>query len=208
MTAKFDELIIPGLFDSGPEHWQSHWLRNRPQALKVDLGAWDRPTPDQWIARLDRAIARRRQPVFLIAHSLGCLAVAWWAQHASADRRHKVRAALLVAPPDVERADAHHLLRPFAPVPRGRLPFPSLLVASRSDPYASFSRATDLADAWGSQLIDAGDAGHINVDPGAEDWADGIALIDRLRLDCSDYAPSSHVRIPDRHITRTRSRRA
>ena len=41
----FDEMIIPGLFDSGPDHWQSHWLRSRPQALKVDLGAWDSPRP-------------------------------------------------------------------------------------------------------------------------------------------------------------------
>lgn len=79
MTTRFDELIIPGLFDSDADHWQSHWLRTRPHALKVELGAWDGPDPDQWIARLDRAIARRQHPVFLIAHSLGCLAVVWWA---------------------------------------------------------------------------------------------------------------------------------
>lgn len=68
--SKFDELIIPGLFDSGPDHWQSHWLRSRAQALKVELGAWDNPTIEQWVARLDRAVARRRERVILVAQSL------------------------------------------------------------------------------------------------------------------------------------------
>ena len=209
MTTKFDELIIPGLFDSDPDHWQSHWLRTRPQALKVELGSWDGPTPDLWTARLDRAIARRRHPVFLVAHSLGCLAVAWWAQQASTDRLHKVRAALLVAAPDVDRPDAHRLVRPFAPAPRRTLPFPSLLVASRTDPYARFASSAGLAAAWGSELIDAGDAGHINGEAGVEDWPDGIALIDRLRLDRSGRSSApADTRIPDRRVPRTRGRRA
>jgi uncharacterized protein len=209
MTAKFDELIIPGLYDSGPEHWQSHWLHRRPQALKVELGVWDGPTPDPWIARLDRAIARRRQPVFLIAHSLGCLAVAWWAAQASTDRLHKVLGALLVAPPDVDRADAHALVRPFAPAPRGALPFPALLVASRTDRYGSFASLQALARDWACDLVDAGDAGHINADSGHGDWPEGIALLERLRLRAA--APAAdlrHARVPDRHVTRTRSRRA
>jgi predicted alpha/beta hydrolase family esterase len=159
MAAKFDELIIPGLFDSGPDHWQSHWLHARPQALKVELGSWDEPTPELWTARLDRAIARRQAPVVLVAHSLGCLAVAWWAQEASPDRLHKVRGALLVAPPDVDRPDAHRLVRPFAPAPRSTLPFSTMLVASRTDPYASFAKLAGLAGDWGAELIDAGDLG-------------------------------------------------
>lgn len=206
MTATFDELIIPGLFDSGPDHWQIHWLAARPQALKVELGAWDRPDPDLWTARLDRAIARRRHPVFLIAHSLGCLAVAWWAQQASTDRLHKVRAALLVAPPDVDRPGAHRLVRPFAPAPRRPLLFPSLLVASRTDPYATFASQTALATAWEARLIDAGDAGHINAEAGVEDWPDGIALLDRLRFECSGR-PVTHA-APARTVIRARGRRA
>lgn len=208
MTARFDELVVPGLFDSGPEHWQTHWLRARPQALKVDLGAWDAPAPDLWVARLDRSIARRRNPVFLIAHSLGCLAVAWWARHASTDRLGKVRGALLVAPPDVDRADAHPLLRPFAPAPRTALPFPALLVASRTDPYARFSRLAGLAESWDAELVDAGDLGHINAASDIGDWPDGLALLDRLRSRRTDPATQKPVRVPDRHPTRARSRRA
>jgi predicted alpha/beta hydrolase family esterase len=207
MAAKFDELIIPGLFDSGPDHWQSHWLRARPQALKVELGSWDEPTPGLWIARLDRAIARRQAPVVLIAHSLGCLAVAWWAQEASPARLHKVRGALLVAPPDVDRPDAHRLVRPFAPAPRGTLPFSTVLVASRTDPYASFAKLSGLASDWGAELIDAGDLGHINVDSGVEDWPDGLVLLDRLRARWPGRMDGiQRPRMPYRPATRTRSR--
>jgi uncharacterized protein len=204
MTAKFDELIIPGLYDSGPEHWQSHWLRQRPQALKVELGVWDGPTPDPWVARLDRAVARRRQPVFLVAHSLGCLAVAWWAAHAATDRLHKVRGALLVAPPDVDRPDAHPLVRPFAPAPRRALPFPALLVASRTDRYGAFASLSALARDWECDLIDAGDAGHINAESGHGDWPEGLALLERLRRKGGSFplAPRQ-TRVPDRPVPRT-----
>lgn len=118
----------------------------------------------------------------LVAHSLGCLAVAWWAAQASPDSLSKIRGALLVAPPDVDHVQAHRLLRPFAPAPPSRLPFPSMLVASRTDPYAAFAGLAKIAGEWGAALVDAGDAGHINVESGVEDRPDGLVLLDRLRL--------------------------
>jgi hypothetical protein len=62
----------------------------------------------------------------------------------------------------------------FAPLPRDPLPFPSLLVASRSDPYCTFERAEDFAYAWGSALLDAGDAGHVNIASGYGPWPEGL----------------------------------
>jgi predicted alpha/beta hydrolase family esterase len=174
------ELIIPGLFDSGPDHWQSRWLALRPNAARVELGRWHAPSRDLWVAHLDRAIGRQRGPVVLIAHSLGCLAVSWWAREASAARLSKVRGAMLVAPPDVDRPDAHALLQPFAPAPLGPLPFPSLLVASRDDRYADFARLAWLAGAWRSELVDVGQRGHINAESDLGDWPQGLALLDRL----------------------------
>lgn len=174
------ELIIPGLFDSGPDHWQSHWVATRPRAVRVELGRWHEPSRDLWVAHLDRAIGRQRGPVVLVAHSLGCLAVAWWAQEASAARLSKVRGALLVAPPDVDRTDTHPLLQPFAPAPAGPLPFRSLLVASRDDRYADFVRLVGLAGAWGSDLVDVGRLGHINAESDLGDWPQGQALLGRL----------------------------
>ena len=29
-------LIVPGLYNSGPDHWQSHWERDLPGAVRVE----------------------------------------------------------------------------------------------------------------------------------------------------------------------------
>ena len=78
-----------------------------------------------------------------------------------------MRGALLVAPPDVDSADAHPFVRRFAPAPNRALPFPSILVASRDDRYAAFGRLEGHARAWGSRFVDAGQAGHINARSGS-----------------------------------------
>ncbi|MBV9842506.1 MAG: alpha/beta hydrolase [Sphingomonadaceae bacterium] len=182
------KLIVAGLFDSGPGHWQSLWCDADPDCRKVELGEWAQPSRVLWLSRLDRAVAREREPVVLVAHSLGCLAVAWWAAEASRDRLAKVRAALLVAPPDVDRPDTHPLLRPFAPSPSGALPFPAMLVASRDDRYACFESAAALAARWNCTLIDAGARGHLNAESDIGDWPEGRALVDQL-VDVNNARP-------------------
>ena len=101
------------------------------------------------------------EPAVLVAHSLGCLHTAAWASHSQNTAR--VKAALLVAPGDAEREDMRPLLPSWSPIALQRLPFPSVLVGSRNDPYCSFARAHTLATAWGSRFVDLGDAGHINA---------------------------------------------
>jgi len=41
-----------------------------------------------------------------------------------------------------------------------------VLVASSDDPYCTMQRASDFAEAWGSEFVSAGEAGHINVESG------------------------------------------
>ena len=60
------------------------------------------------------------------------------------------------------------------------LPFPSTLVASTDDPYCTFERATQFADAWGSRLVNIGARGHINADSALGDWPAGQALLQEL----------------------------
>lgn len=177
-----DCLILPGLHDSGPDHWQTRWLAAREDCERVELGRWSQPSRSLWVSRLDRAIARAASPVVLVAHSLACHAVAWWAADASLDRLGKVRGALLVAPPDVDRADAVAALRPFAPTPPGRLPFRSILAASRDDDYASFARLMGMAATWGSELADFGLQGHLNAESRLGDWIEGQGLLRSLIL--------------------------
>jgi uncharacterized protein len=172
-----DILILPGWGDSGPEHWQTQWQQKNPSYLRVIQREWINVDPAEWIDTLDRCIQTRRKPVVLLAHSLSCTLVARWA----ALGRNNVAAAFLVAPTDVERRET---CPPetwcFAPIPRARLPFKSMVVASSSDPYTSLANAALLADHWGSQFVNIGDAGHINVASGHGPWPEGEALLARL----------------------------
>ncbi len=171
-------LIVPGWQDSGPDHWQSRW-QARLNALRVQQTDWHTPRRNDWVLGLQRAIAEADRPVLLVAHSLGCITIAHWALTAPGafQARRLVRGALLVAPADVERAEAPAELRDFAPVPGRRLPFPTVVVASTTDPYCAFDRAQFFASRWGAQLVSLGDAGHINADAGYTEWAEGFALL-------------------------------
>jgi len=185
-------LILPGINDSGPAHWQSLWESSIPGARRVLQDDWDHPDCAAWVAALTHAVEMARQGkgeheegpgVVLVAHSLGCLLVA----HAAATApsrdvlaRH-VRGALLVAPPDPDAISfPTDIARGFDPLPLERLPFPSVLVASHDDPYADFTFARRVAAAWGSELVDAGARGHLNAESGLDDWPEGRRLLDRL----------------------------
>jgi uncharacterized protein len=173
-------LIVPGLNNSGPDHWQSLWEARRDDCRRVDLGCWSEPDRRIWTERFDAGLAMTDGPVVLVAHSLGCLTIVWWALGASHEGLARIRGALLVAPPDVDAADAHPLLRRFAPAPVAPLPFPSILVASRNDRYATFDRLEALARGWGSRFVDAGHVGHINALSDLGDWPDGELLLEEM----------------------------
>lgn len=173
-------LIVPGLNNSGPDHWQSAWERQRSDCVRVDLGLWDRPHRNTWVNKLNLAIYRAGRPVILVAHSLGCHAVAWWAQYEQPQRGGPVLGALLVAPPDVDGAAPNHPTATFAPTPEILLPFDTIVVASHDDHYIPYERARDLAKMWGAQFADAGQVGHINADSGLGDWPFGQFLLAQL----------------------------
>ena len=123
-------LTVPGLANSGPEHWQTLWEQQIPDCQRVDLGMWDRPHRNTWVNKLNLAIHRVGRPVILVAHSLGCLTVAWWAKYEQPPEGHQVLGALLVAPPEVDFFPADERLAKFAPTPVEPLPFPSIFAAS------------------------------------------------------------------------------
>ena len=173
-------LMVPGLCNSGPHHWQTLWEAEDPRIVRADLGMWDQPRRNVWVTNLGHAIRSLAAPVIICAHSLGCLAVAWWALMEGEQDEGRVAGALLVAPPDCDRADVDPRLADFAPMPRVALPFPALLVASRNDPYADIGHARQTARAWGATLHDAGELGHINADSGLGRWAEGRALLRRM----------------------------
>lgn len=180
-------LVIPGLYNSGPGHWQTHWERRLPWARRVEQSDWERPTLAEWVEGLVQSV-RQRPGAILVGHSLGCALVAHLAQLRGS---RGIAGALLVAPADVNREGAAgRLLLGFGPMPHQRLPFPSIVVASRNDPFMAFGRASALAQAWGSEFVDLGPAGHINVEAGYGPWPDGLRLLDRLAAHSSAHLAS------------------
>lgn len=172
--ADLDVLVLPGWRNSGPAHWQTHWEARFPEWRRVEQDNWNYPKREDWVASLDRAIARSSRPVLLVAHSLGCITVAHWA---ASRRGGQVAGALLVAPADVERATVAGSLRGFAPLPRSPLPFPTLVVASDNDPACSLWRAAELAADWRAGFHVLPGSGHINADSGLGDWDAGLVLL-------------------------------
>jgi uncharacterized protein len=170
-------LILPGWQGSGPDHWQMHWVRLHGYTV-VEQNDWMRPRRGDWLARLDEIVIDTLGPVVLAAHSLGCIQVTAWA----AFSRHtaRVRAALLVAPGDVESHDMKNILTGWSPIVRQPLPFQSILVGSQNDPYCAAERAQELARDWGARWVDLGAAGHINAESSLGEWPEGHALLQTL----------------------------
>ena len=171
-------LTVPGLASSGPGHWQSIWERQYPHYFsRVKQDNWDWPVKEEWVGRLQEYISKLTDPVYLVAHSMGCVTVAHWAQEFSSPY---VKGALLVAPADVELSKRLTFVVGFRPIPEKKLPFPSYVVASSNDIYASIQRAEKFADDWGSELINVGKKGHINAVSGLEDWKEGKMILHKI----------------------------
>lgn len=165
-----DILIVPGYTNSGPEHWQTRWQSKLSTARRVEQAEWSKPVREDWTANIVEAVNAAERPVVLVAHSLGVPAMI----HGISEFKTPVAGAFLVAPPDVANPDIRprHLMT-FGPYPRDPLPFPSITIASRNDPYCAFEVAEDIAAAWGSKFIDAGEAGHLNAEAGFGPWPEG-----------------------------------
>jgi uncharacterized protein len=172
-------LLLPGWLDSDAGHWQSRW-EHLHGYRRVEQSDWLWPRRGDWMARLDEVLLESPEPAVLAAHSLGCLLVAAWAAHSQHVGR--VQAALLVAPPDTERADMPPNLFNWKPIERKPLPFAARMVVSDDDPYCHIERARGLAADWGCELTLIGARGHINAGSGLGDWGEGHALLRSLAL--------------------------
>lgn len=180
-------VIVPGLRDQVADHWQTLLAaqlhaQGRPVHAVAAMGRDDLDCATR-LAAIEQAVQSATAPVVLVAHSAGVVMVAHWARRT----RLAVRGALLAAPPDFEQAmpDGYPTLAALAaggwlPLPRGRLPFTSIVAASRNDPLARFERVADMAQGWGSRLVDLGEVGHLNPAAGFGPWPRAIEFINEL----------------------------
>ncbi|MHB8138149.1 MAG: RBBP9/YdeN family alpha/beta hydrolase [Smithellaceae bacterium] len=167
-------LIVPGLNDSGPGHWQSIW-EEKYGCERVHQRDWGNPDLALWVDTLNVTVMAKSERTVFVAHSLGCLTVAHWAK-AFPENAGQIRYALLVAPPDIEQSSyIPKSLRRFAA--RDPLPFPSMLVGSENDHHMTLETARKLAVQWGSCFLNAGAVGHVNLDSGHGPWPQGEKLL-------------------------------
>jgi predicted alpha/beta hydrolase family esterase len=176
-------LMVPGLRDHVPEHWQTLLESRLPNSVSVPPLEHDKLSLAARVAALDRALAAIDGPVILVAHSAGVMITVHWAQQH--DRR--IHGALLATPPDLEQPlpagyPTQDALRQngWFPRPRKPLPFPCIVGGSRNDPLAQFDRVADMAQDWGARLVDLGEVGHLNPAAGYGEWPQAETLIREL----------------------------
>lgn len=172
-------LIVPGVGNSGPDHWQTLWEAEDETMERLRVDDWNCPSCATWVEAIDAQVPRAPESLVVVAHSVGCLAfVHWAAQHS---RGQSIRGALLVAVPDPDGPNFPPQAQGFSPVPLQKFPYASIVVSSQNDPYANPEYAKSCAEAWGSTLVDVGRAGHINAASNLGDWPEGRAWLERLR---------------------------
>jgi predicted alpha/beta hydrolase family esterase len=170
-------VTVPGYGGSGSKHWQTYWERELP-ATRFRPASWEEPDARDWADALTRAVSEESDgegPVFVVAHSLGCLTVvSWLAEHGP----DEVAGALLVAVPDPSGPafPAAATAGGFGVV-RRRLPVPVAVVVSDDDPYATVGWIQDLTAVWGAEVVGIGEAGHVNEASGLGAWPTGREIL-------------------------------
>ncbi|MEX6504562.1 RBBP9/YdeN family alpha/beta hydrolase [Pseudomonas zhanjiangensis] len=178
-------LIVPGLREHVPEHWQTLLQARLGKVHAVPPLEENKLSLAARVEAIQQVLEQIDGPVILVGHSAGVLMLVHWANL----HQRPIKGALLVAPPDLDGSwpagyPSPESLREngWDPLPKGKLPFPSILAASTNDYLASFTVATRMAAEWGSQLVNLGDVGHLNPASGFGEWPraeDFIRQLDR-----------------------------
>ena len=169
--------IVPGLGNSGPDHWQTYFENSGQNFIRINQKDWDTPASADWVKNIDEALSGYDlSTVILIGHSLGCTAIANWAKHS----QKIIKGALLVAPSDLEAPKYNFQTIGFDHVPLDKINFKTTVVASTNDEWVSIERAMFFAANWGSELINIGEAGHINAAFGFGKWDEGLEILKSL----------------------------
>ncbi|TSD99950.1 serine hydrolase family protein [Skermania sp. ID1734] len=184
-------VIVPGLRDHVADHWQTLLADQLDNARTVAPLEHDKLSRAARVAALDDVLRDIDGPVVLVAHSAGVMITVHWAQHST----RPIAGALLATPADLEMPMPPGYPTPeqldnagWNPIPRGRLPFPSIVAASRNDPLGSYRRIAGMAEVWGSRLVDLGNVGHLNPASGYGPWP----MAQELLQDLIDNTAAQH----------------
>ncbi len=176
-TCEAEILVAPGYKGADPRHWQARWADKISTASLVEMGDWHKPVFEDWKANLVARVNQAQKPVLFIAHSIAVHVIV----RAAPEFTVPIAGAFFVSPPDVENPAIRpkHLMT-FGPASCEPLTFPSATLASRNDHFCSYEVAEDMAAAWGSLFVDAGQSGHINTESGHGPWPEGLMVFARF----------------------------
>jgi uncharacterized protein len=171
-----DILLLPGYEGAGPQHWQTRMASKLSTARIIEQPDWLYPSLTDAVGAVVAAVRDAQRPIVFVAHSAGCALLSHsMASLMEFNLQDRMRGGFLVAAPSERSLLTLPDIDPaLALVPRDPLPFPTLLVASSNDPFATMEESADIALAWGSLLVEAGDAGHINTASGHGPWPEGM----------------------------------
>jgi uncharacterized protein len=168
--------LVPGLNNSGPEHWQSIWEK-KYGFERINQEEWDYPVYNEWEKNFIENLERDNKcGTVLIAHSLGCLLTV----KAMPKIRKYLKAVFLVAPPDPKDKQFPKFLASFGYLPEVQLEVPGMLVYSENDQYSSPMFCIQKGKQWGLETISVGRKGHINSESNIDDWSEGFNLFQKL----------------------------
>jgi len=169
-------LIAPGFRSSGDDHWQTYWQKENKEYIRIEQNDWYHPVAEEWADTIEKYVSQSSGDVVVVAHSLACIALALWAQNT----KLKIKAALLVAPPNIEDEKLKAVLKGFSTVSQQKLPFKSILLASTNDEYIRIEQSEFLAQKWGSSFVNLGEKGHINGASNLQNWPEGRTYLRKL----------------------------
>ncbi len=169
-------LLQPGINNSGPEHWQSIWEWKHEHVTRIRQDDWDSPVCNSWVNRIEETVQKCSEPPVVVAHSLGCLALAKWA----AQTNLPVQGLMFVALPDAGGPNFPKEAIGFDGLPLTLGGARSLVVYSDDDPFWHPVLTRNAAQAWRSDSIGVGSKGHINSSSGLGDWPLGWQLVQNL----------------------------
>ncbi|WP_020394589.1 RBBP9/YdeN family alpha/beta hydrolase [Thiolinea disciformis] len=180
-------LIVPGLYGSGLQHWQSWFEHKVRNCVRVEQPDWDNPILSEWVNTFNRYMEQVQGRIWIVAHSFGCLTTMAAAQQYT----NRIAGAMLVAPANPERFNSDGFQESIFYISAQRsltlkLPqhypqFPTLVIASTNDPWMPLEQAKKWAERWESGFINAGAVGHINIASGHGPWLEGLEYFQRFK---------------------------
>ena len=150
-------LIIPGLYSSGPGHWQTWFEEQIPGTVRVIQSDWTKPDLPDWSRRVRRD---------LLKESGSCIFSSATASAYSPP----------FMPPPILATESTPLCWLPLRTPTGSASplcsrkshcrFPPSSLPVRNDPWMNLWSAAGWADRWGADFVNLGEAGHINAEFG------------------------------------------